>query len=151
MLTIKQAGPDEAALVRGITLRAYAKWVPVIGREPMPMTVDYEKAVLACSIDILSFDDVPVAVVVFERKEDSLYIDNLAVEPEAQGKGYGLQLLRHVEQVARNENIGRLTLLTNGAFASNVSFYQTHGFVIDRAEPFMDGTTIYMSKVVTNV
>jgi GNAT superfamily N-acetyltransferase len=151
MLTIRKAGPVDAALVRGITLRAYAKWVPVIGREPMPMTVDYDKAVLASHVDILWFDGVPVAVVVFERKEDSLYIDNLAVEPEAQGKSYGLQLLRHVEQVARDENIGRLTLLTNGAFASNVSFYQSHGFAIDRTEPFMGGTTVYMSKVVTNV
>lgn len=149
MLTIRKAGPEDAALVRGVTRRAYAKWVAVIGREPMPMTVDYEKAVLTSEIQILSFDDVPVALVVLERKPDSIYIDNLAVEPDAQGKGYGRHLLQHIEDVARREGVKTITLLTNAAFASNVSFYEANGFVIDRTEPFMGGTTVYMSKVVT--
>jgi GNAT superfamily N-acetyltransferase len=150
MLAIKRAEPEDAALVRDITRRAYAKWVQVIGREPLPMVVDYAKAVLVSDIHILSLDEVPVAIVVLERKHDSLYIDNLAVEPAAQGKGFGRHLLQHVEREAQQYGVKKITLLTNAAFASNVSFYLAHGFVIDRTEPFMNGTTVYMSKAVTN-
>ncbi len=149
ILTIRSAGPEDAAVVCGITLRAYAKWVPVIGRVPMPMTVDYDKAVLSSDIDVLMSDDVPAGIVVYVRKVSEIHIDNLAVEPFAQGKGYGRHLLAHVEQLARHEKISTLTLLTNAAFASNVSFYQAYGFVVDRTELFMGGTTVYLSKRVT--
>ncbi len=148
-LTIIRARPEDAALVRGITLRAYAKWIPVIGREPLPMTVDDDKAVLSHDIYLLLSADVPVGIVVLVRKVDEIHIDNLAVEPFAQGKGFGRHLLAHVEQVARHEKISTLTLLTNAAFASNVSFYQAYGFDVDRTELFMGGIMVYMSKRVT--
>ena len=100
-------------------------------------------------VDILLSGAVPVALVVYVRKPADIYIDNLAVEPDAQGKGYGRHLLAHVEQVARHEKISTLTLLTNAAFAGNVSYYQACGFGVDRTELFMGGTTVYMSKCVT--
>ena len=43
--TIRRAGPSDALAVRELTRQAYAKWVPVIGREPTPMTADYERIV----------------------------------------------------------------------------------------------------------
>ena len=42
---VRRAGPADAAAVRELTRAAYAKWVPVIGREPRPMTADYDMAV----------------------------------------------------------------------------------------------------------
>ena len=44
-MQIRRAGEADAAAVRELTRSAYAKWVPLIGREPMPMTADYERAV----------------------------------------------------------------------------------------------------------
>ena len=38
---LRRAGPDDAGAIRSLTRAAYAKWVPVIGREPMPMQADY--------------------------------------------------------------------------------------------------------------
>jgi len=35
----------DASAIRALTREAYAKWVPVIGREPKPMMADYAKAV----------------------------------------------------------------------------------------------------------
>ena len=32
---------DDAAAIRALTRQAYAPWVAVIGREPLPVTVDY--------------------------------------------------------------------------------------------------------------
>ena len=37
---LRRAVADDAAAVRVLTREAYAKWVPVIGREPLPMRAD---------------------------------------------------------------------------------------------------------------
>nr|WP_245340499.1 hypothetical protein [Mesorhizobium sp. WSM4313] len=55
-------------------------------------------------------------------------------------------MLERAEHKARAASRFELRLLTNGAFAANVSLYKKHGYTIDREEPFMNGTTVYMSK-----
>ena len=35
---LRRATPRDAEAVRALTRAAYAKWVPLIGREPRPMT-----------------------------------------------------------------------------------------------------------------
>jgi hypothetical protein len=42
---LRRATPDDAAAVRDLVRAAYAKWVPVLGREPKPMTADYDQAI----------------------------------------------------------------------------------------------------------
>jgi len=146
-LTIRRAGPPDAAAVRSLTRDAYAQWIPVIGREPLPMKADYEKAVREHEIDLLYADDQLVALVEAFLAADHLYVENIAVSPEHQGKGFGHHLLNHAETKARNAGLGELRLLTNQAFATNVRLYQSVGFRIDRTEPhFGGGTTVYMSK-----
>jgi hypothetical protein len=44
-IRLRPAAPMDAAAIRDIVRAAYAKWVPVIGREPLPMRADYDKAV----------------------------------------------------------------------------------------------------------
>lgn len=39
-LSFRQAGPEDARIVHDLIHAAYAKWVPVIGHLPRPMTVD---------------------------------------------------------------------------------------------------------------
>ena len=78
--------------------------------------------------------------------DDHLWIENVCVAPEAQGRGIGRLLLERAEQKALEAGRPELRLLTNGAFADNVSLYKWHGYVIDREEPFMGGMTVYMSK-----
>ena len=40
-MTIRRACPDETPLLQALVERAYAPWVPVVGRRPMPMDDDY--------------------------------------------------------------------------------------------------------------
>jgi hypothetical protein len=37
---LRQATAADAGAIRDLTREAYAKWVPLIGREPKPMTAD---------------------------------------------------------------------------------------------------------------
>ena len=146
-LRIGRAGPADADAVRRLTRDAYAQWIPVIGREPLPMKADYEKAVREHEIDLLYADDRLVALIEVFLMSDHLFIENIAVSPEHQGRGLGRHLLRHAEAKARAAGLPTLRLLTNQAFATNVRLYQAIGFRIDRTEPhFGGGTTVHMSK-----
>jgi ribosomal protein S18 acetylase RimI-like enzyme len=148
---IKRAGSQDAQAVRQLVREAYAKWVPVIGREPMPMKADYDRAVQEHEIDLLYVDGSLVALIEIITKPDHLFIENLAVAPEHQGRGLGRHLLSHAEQKARDAKLPKLCLLTSQAFEANIRLYESVGFRIDRTEPFMGGTTVYMSKAIAEL
>jgi ribosomal protein S18 acetylase RimI-like enzyme len=146
-LQIRRAGPSDADAVRSLTREAYAQWVPLIGREPMPMRADYAKAVREREIDLAYEDGELVALIEMIVHPDQLYIENIAVSPRHQRKGLGRLLLAHAERKARAAGLPRLGLLTNQAFESNVRLYQSVGFRIDRTEPFSGGgVTVHMSR-----
>jgi GNAT superfamily N-acetyltransferase len=148
-MQIRRAGPADAADVRELTRSAYAKWVPLIGREPVPMVADYERAVREHMIDLLFVGAGLVALIETVNKTDHLLIENLAVAPPFQGRGYGRLLLDHVERLAASLRLPELKLYTNQQFATNIEFYSRHGFAVDREEPFMGGFKVHMSKHVT--
>jgi len=125
--------------VRRVVREAYAQWIPVIGREPMPMKADYERAVRDHEIDLLYADDDLVGLIEVVANSDHLFIENIAVVPRRQGQGLGRRLLRHTEDRARKTNLGELRLLTNQAFQANIRLYESVGFRIDRTEPFSGG------------
>jgi hypothetical protein len=51
-LILRRAVLSDASAVRELSKAAYAKWVPLIGREPMPMTANYEREVMEHLIDL---------------------------------------------------------------------------------------------------
>ncbi|TPK82702.1 GNAT family N-acetyltransferase [Mesorhizobium sp. B2-4-13] len=145
-IRFRPAEPADAAAIRDIVRAAYAKWVPVIGREPLPMRADYEKAVAEHPFDLAVEDSRIVGMIETTTADDHLWIENVCVAPEAQGRGIGRLLLERAEIKAREAGRNGLRLLTNGAFEANVSLYKRHGYTVDREEPFMNGVTVYMSK-----
>ena len=148
---IKRAGPQDAQVVRQLVRDAYAQWVPILGREPLPMKADYERAIREHEIDLLYADGCLVALIEVIVNVDHIFIENIAVRPTRQGEGLGRHLLSHAEQKARNAKMPTLCLLTNQAFEANTRLYTSVGFHIDRTEPFIGGgTTVYMSKAIGN-
>jgi ribosomal protein S18 acetylase RimI-like enzyme len=128
---------------------AYAKWVPLIGREPMPMRADYAVALAEHDFDLLVDGDAIVGVLETLHQPDHLWIENIAVHPDRQGQGLGRRLLEWAERRAEVAGTGEIRLLTNEAFEANVKLYKNAGYRIDRTEPFvLGGTTVYMSKIL---
>lgn len=145
-IEFRPAAPADAAAVKAIVRAAYAKWVPVIGREPLPMRADYDKALDEHQFELAIEDGRIVGLIETMAHDDHIWIENVAVAPEAQGRGIGRLLLDSAERKAIEAGRRKLRLLTNGAFEANVRLYRSHGYAIDREEPFMNGTTVYMSK-----
>ncbi|MFD2054581.1 GNAT family N-acetyltransferase [Mesorhizobium calcicola] len=148
-IRLRPAEPADAAAIRDIVRAAYAKWVPVIGREPLPMRADYDKAVAEHLFDLAVEEDGIVGMIETILADDHLWIENVCVAPRAQGRGIGRLLLEQAERKATEAGRPALRLLTNGAFEANVLLYKRHGYTIDREEPFMGGMTVYMSKRLT--
>ncbi len=145
-MELRQATAADAAAIRDLTRRAYAKWVPLIGREPKPMTADYEKAVGLHRFDLLHVDGALAALIETIRETDHLLVENVAVSPSFQGRGLGRKLMAHAETLARELGFGTIRLYTNQRFAENIALYRRLGYRIDREELVPVGVVTHMSK-----
>lgn len=148
-ITLSRATPSDVPAVRQLVREAYAKWVPVMGREPMPMIADYDLAVREHEVDLAYVGGQLAALIEMIVHVDHLFIENLAVAPGHQGLGLGRHLLAHAERRARELGLAEMRLLTAQEMAGNVDFYQSVGYQIDKTEPFKGGFTVYMSKDIS--
>jgi GNAT superfamily N-acetyltransferase len=146
---LRRATLADATTIRDLTRLAYAKWIPLIGREPRPMTVNYDRAVADHMIDLYEIDGEAVGLIEVVPQAQHLLIENIAVRPDHQGKRIGDLLMSHAETIARSIHFAELRLYTNAAFVSNIEFYSRRGFQEFRREPFpAGGVTIYMKKMI---
>src|SRR5438128_3901734 len=126
-VVLRRAVANDAAAVRALTREAYAKWVPLIGREPLPMRADYNVAVRDHIIDLLCVGDRLAALIEAIPAADHLLVENVAVLPAFQGRGFGRRLMVHAETLARSLGLAELRLYTNKSFTSNVQLYLSLG------------------------
>ena len=156
MPTLRQAGPADAPAVRALTREAYAKWVAVTGREPLPMRVDYDEAVLKHRFDLLYEGETLAALIETapessagpETAPDHLLVVNVAVAPAFQGRGLGRQLMAHAERLTADAGFAEIRLYTNSLMAENIALYKRLGYRIDREQPFGTSIQVFMSKAL---
>jgi ribosomal protein S18 acetylase RimI-like enzyme len=79
---------------------------------------------------------------------EALLIENVAVDPEAQGTGLGRQLMDFAEDEARRRGLGRLRLYTNEVMTENLAIYEHLGYhEVDRRS--QDGyRRVFMEKLL---
>ncbi len=143
---LRQAGAADASAIRELTREAYAKWVPVIGREPRPMVADYAEAVRRHRIDLLYLDGELAGLIETIPQADHLLVENVAVAPAFQGRGLGRRLLAHAEQLAASLGHDEIRLYTNKLFAENLLLYRKLGYRVEREEGFDGGIAVHMTK-----
>lgn len=61
--------------------------------------------------------------------QDELYVDELFVDPDYQGKGHGKRLLQAAEEHCVNNGLAGVTLLTNRHMPA-LAFYQQNGYTV---------------------
>jgi GNAT superfamily N-acetyltransferase len=143
---LRRATMDDAPAIRALTREAYAKWVPLIGREPLPMLADYVEAAQQHRIDLLYLAGKLAALIEMIPQTGHLLIENVAVSPPFQRRGLGGKLLAHAEDVAVSLGYGETRLYTNARFAGNVQLYGKLGYRIDREEESRGSMRVQMSK-----
>lgn len=145
-LTLRRAMAADAPAVRAVTREAYAKWVPLIGREPKPMTADHDAAIRDHRVDLLCDGARIVALIETIAEPAALLIENVAVSPAFQGRGLGRRLIAHAEQIAAAMGYAEIRLYTNARFVENVVLYQRLGYAITREELYLGGRVVHMNK-----
>lgn len=147
-IKIRQGKAEDVQDIHSLTREAYAKWVPLIGREPLPMSADYQDALQKHRFDLLFINETLAALIETISHDDHLLIENVAVSPAFQGKGLGTKLLAHAEQLATSLGYSEIKLYTNKLFAENLTFYGRLGYQVEREEGFMDGVCVHMNKAI---
>ena len=148
MIHLRRATPDDVDTIRALVRAAYARWVPIMGREPIPMNADYAKAVERHVIDLHHIDGALAALIEMHPAPNHLFLVNVAVAPAFQGRGLGRALLRHADAVAASLGLGEMRLYANKLMTDNVRLYLRCGYRVTREEAFMGGIVLHMSKAL---
>ena len=128
-MQIRRAVAGDVTAVRAVVEAAYALYVPRIGREPAPMTADYESLVAGGEVWVGETDGRVLGVLVIRASDDVLELENVAVDPAEQGLGHGRALVSFAERQAREQGLTAVELYTNEAMAENIELYPRLGYV----------------------
>lgn len=142
----RTAGPDDAPAVAELVREAYAKWLPITARPPLPMTVDYGEALKAHRFDLLFAESRLAALIETTPQDGDLLIVNVAVRPDQQGRGLGVRMMRLAEDLAAEAGLAGLRLYTNKLFAENIRLYASLGYAVEREEALNGGVAVHMRK-----
>ena len=150
---MRHAVPEDAGAIRDLVRQAYAKWVPLVGREPKPMGADYDQAVREHIVWVATDNQKVVAVLELIPNTDHLLVENLAVALSHQGQGIAKQLMELAELTVNELGMSELRLYTNELFAANLSLYNSIGYVETQRQDFphlggTNNTTVFMTKRV---
>jgi GNAT superfamily N-acetyltransferase len=145
---LRRALNADAESITALVLEAYAKWVPLTGREPKPMRADYAVAVRDHIVWVLEDQGGVSAVLELIPHADHVLIENVAVAPRLQGQGLGKRLMGFAERMARDLNLLEVRLYTNARFTSNIALYEQIGYTQTHREPLGNSAVVFMHKIL---
>ena len=148
-MAIRQALLADLPAIASLIDAAYRHYIPIIGRQPRPMIDDHAARVAAGEHYVLIEDGRIVAVITLTSGQPgALHIFNIAVDPQAQGRGLLRRLLAFAEVEARARALNLLTLYTNIAMVRNRAIYGHLGFVEMHEEDAQGYRIVYMQRPV---
>jgi ribosomal protein S18 acetylase RimI-like enzyme len=115
--------PEIARIVRD----SYSKYIARIGKPPGPMLDDYAALVHGHAVWVAG---APVmGLVVLLAEADHLLLDNVAVDPVAQGQGVGRALIDFAAAEARRRGYREMRLYTHQTMTENIALYARTGWL----------------------
>lgn len=128
---------------------AYEQYVPRIGGEPGPMRTDYEAAIAEGAVWVETVPDL-VGVLVLRTEPDHLLLENVAVRPDAQGRGIGRAMIDFAERRARDLGLPEVRLYTHVLMIENIALYTRLGYIETHRETEHGFTRAFFTKQVSN-
>lgn len=145
---LRLAGPEDISEIAALVDRAYAGYIERMGRTPGPMLDDHAAQVADGLVRVLCRDGRICGVLVLIGKDDHLMLHNVAVAPEAQGRGLGRRLVEAAEEAAKRLGYGTVRLYTHETMVENIALYEHLGFSITHRAKDRGYDRIYMAKAV---
>ena len=134
-LKLRPARPEDASALTDILHRGKASW-----GYPDDKMAEFrehwrisEEKIASMTVLVAERDDVPCAFLsVGPRDEQTLLVDDLFVDPSAQGQGIGSLLLLRAEDIARSQRLSKLYLESD---VHAEAFYLSKGFQVASHKP----------------
>jgi ribosomal protein S18 acetylase RimI-like enzyme len=93
------------------------------------MLGDYKAQIATGTVSVLEdADGVVTAMIVLLRRDDHLLLDNIAVRPDCQGRGFGRRLIAFAEAETQRLGFAELRLYTHRTMTENIALYTRLGF-----------------------
>jgi ribosomal protein S18 acetylase RimI-like enzyme len=125
---VREAKPADLAAIVELTAAAYAPYTALLDGPPIPVTEDYAPRIAKGEVWLLERGGEVAGLIVFERHVDHVMIFSVAVSPAHQGKGFGVALLRWLEEQTRKLGLPEVRLYTNARMERNIALYLAYGF-----------------------
>ncbi|MCB5176342.1 MULTISPECIES: GNAT family N-acetyltransferase [Microvirga] len=148
MVHIRLASPGDRAAVEAVVEAAYAPYIPRMGRRPGPMLDDYGALIAGRHVHVLCDEGRIAGILVLIPEEHAMLLDNIAVAPDAQGRGFGGALIAFAEKFARERGLRTIRLYTNEAMTENIALYGRLGFVETHRAEEKGFRRVYMTKLL---
>lgn len=146
--SLRPAGVYDAEVIAGCVRRAYAKYEGRLPYPPRPVLADYATVVRTSPTWILEENGQCVGVLVLVPESDQLLLENVAVEPSQQGRGFGRLLLDFAEAEAQRLGLAAVRLYTNALMTENIAIYTARGYVQTERREAEGRDTVFMRKVL---
>jgi ribosomal protein S18 acetylase RimI-like enzyme len=128
MPTLRPATAADLPAVVALIDAAYRHYIPILGRRPRPMDDDQQARLDNGELFVIDEGGALLAVLTMVSQPAAVHIFNLAVHPDAQGRGLLRQMLDFAEATAWREGKSRLKLNTNAVMTRNRAIYTHLGF-----------------------
>ncbi len=143
-LGLREAMLSDAEAIRNCIASAYAEAMRDIADLP-DVTGGIAEDIVNHQVTVAEEGAHLLGVIVFDQMDDSMMIFNLAVSPDAQGRGIARKLLSVAEARAAQHGLTTLRLRTHRLMTSTCAMYRHLGW----KEVGTTGDTILMEKQVS--
>ena len=127
-LVLRAAVPDDVDAITDCVDQAYQSYINRLGKPPGPLLDDYTKIIELHHVHVAEAGDQVVGVLVLIRKDTHMLLDNIAVQPEFQGRGVGSALLDLAEKLTQSMGYSYIELYTHELMVENIELYSRKGY-----------------------
>ena len=148
---IRRAEPEDRAAIESIVRAAYAVYIPRIGKPPGPMLDDYAALIADGIVSVIEEADGEIAaLIVLLAKPDHLLLDNIAVRPNRQARGFGRALIAFAEHEAKRLGFNAIRLYTHRTMIENIALYTRLGFAETGRAEQQGYNRVFMAKALAS-
>jgi ribosomal protein S18 acetylase RimI-like enzyme len=125
---LRRANAGDVRAVSACVEAAYRHYIPRIGKPPGPMLADYAVEIATHQVWLAERAGRVAGVLVLIPACSYLLLDNIAVHPQAQGRGIGRILLELADREALRQGFSELRLYTHLKMTENIDLYRRIGW-----------------------
>ncbi|MFT5112204.1 MAG: ribosomal protein S18 acetylase RimI-like enzyme [Parasphingorhabdus sp.] len=149
-IAIRKAVLADADAITECVQAAFQHYVERMGKLPGPMLNDYSEIIQQHATFVATDRESVVGLLVLMQKSAGLLLDNIAVDPQCQGRGVGKLLLQFAEDECRSRGYASIQMYTHECMVENVDMYQRCGWEITEYRQELGFKRVYFSKAMSD-